>query len=337
MQLNLTDICSITTGACQIDLQSDGIHFKSFTQQEETVYLARDPAEKRIEMTSGIQMEFSTDAETLYLRVNTSACINRNYFSMDIYVNDVMVDCISNYPEDAADTIYVWKQFPLGVFEKTAALGAGTKTVRIVFPFTVKTVLEEMSLDGTYIQPIRKEKKLITYGDSITQGMDALHASGTYAVRLARLLDAELCNKGIGGEHFFPELAQAADDSCCPDYITVAYGTNDWFLAESKEQFSDWCTGFLGTLAVKYPNVKIYVLSPIWRAEHTGEKACGTFFDAGACIEHVCGAYPNLIYASGWNLVSHDPMLFAERVLHPNEKGFSQYARGLYDIICKNK
>ena len=45
--------------------------------------------------------------------------------------------------------------------------------------------------------------------------------------RLADALGAEEVNKAIGGECFFPELAATKEDFQ-PEYITVAYGTNDW-------------------------------------------------------------------------------------------------------------
>ena len=77
---------------------------------------------------------------------------------------------------------------------------------------------------------------MIMFGDSITHGYDALNPSFSYANRLADLLNADFVNKGIGGERFFPTLAQLKDD-IEPDYITVAYGTNDW--AHSPKEVFD--------------------------------------------------------------------------------------------------
>ena len=71
------------------------------------------------------------------------------------------------------------------------------------------------------------KKRILCFGDSISQGYDALYPSNQYTPQLAKLLDAEEYNKAIGGEIFRPELALARDDFE-PEYITVAYGTNDW-------------------------------------------------------------------------------------------------------------
>lgn len=60
--------------------------------------------------------------------------------------------------------------------------------------------------------------------------------------RLADALGAEEVNKAIGGECFFPELAATKEDFQ-PEYITVAYGTNDW-SRKLAEEFQTNCRAF---------------------------------------------------------------------------------------------
>ena len=82
--------------------------------------------------------------------------------------------------------------------------------------------------------PVKKEKILVAYGDSITQGYDALHPSNAYIRRMADYLNAELINKSLGGVKFLPNLAAVPNDIDA-DYIFVAYGTNDWSNSELGE------------------------------------------------------------------------------------------------------
>ncbi len=51
----------------------------------------------------------------------------------------------------------------------------------------------------------RSSLRLLCLGDSITQGVDSRNPAGTFAVRLARLMNAELLNQGVGGHDFDPD------------------------------------------------------------------------------------------------------------------------------------
>ena len=192
----------------------------------------------------------------------------------------------------------------------------------------MKTDIEELTVEhASYIRPVRKNKTIIMYGDSITQGYDALYPSNTYAVRTAKALDAELYNKGIGGEIFFPELAEAREE-LHPDYITVAYGTNDWSKSE-VEDFTSRCKAFFALLSEHYPDTKIFALSPIWRKDYQEPKHFKAFAEIERIIAEVCRPLPNVRCLSGWDFVTPDEIYFGDRRLHPNDEGFRQYADNL--------
>ena len=88
---------------------------------------------------------------------------------------------------------------------------------------------------------------LVFIGDSITQGMDARGPASAYAVQLARVLDVELLNQGVGG-HIFD--LDALDDELPyhPDIITIAYGTNDWSRDTTREEISSRVERYLTRL-----------------------------------------------------------------------------------------
>ena len=82
--------------------------------------------------------------------------------------------------------------------------------------------MNEIELDDeAIITPIRKLRKVIMYGDSITQGYDAAKSSLSYASRLADTLNADVVNKGIGGSVFMPELARCKGN-ILPEFINSA-------------------------------------------------------------------------------------------------------------------
>lgn len=61
-----------------------------------------------------------------------------------------------------------------------------------IFPWSVRASVKELSIgDNALIEPVKTEKKLLAYGDSITQGYIALRPSSMYTSKLADFLNAE--------------------------------------------------------------------------------------------------------------------------------------------------
>ncbi len=327
MQLDLEIIKSITQGAVYIT-QEDGLFtFHRFSREEEILYSTTEFRDK-VYSTAGVQMEFVTDADSLYLGLETSPATSRTYFSADIFVDGAVCKRLQNFDEKALPANYTGENLPLGSISEEVSLGGGEKRVRIVFPWSVKAQLRQMRLENaTYITPCKKSKTVIMYGDSITNGYDAVFVSNSYAVQFADALDAELFNKGIGGEIFFPELA-AVESHCMPDLITVAYGTNDW-RKRDQEDFKMRCEAFFASLAKNYPTVPIVAITPIWRKNYLLPQKFGDFFDVEKNIRKICSQYPNIKVISGWEFIPHDERYYADQRVHPNVGGFAWYAENL--------
>ena len=169
---------------------------------------------------------------------------------------------------------------------------------------------------------------MLIYGDSITQGYDALYPSQSYASRLADAIGLEAVNKGIGGERFQPALG-ALKDEISPKYITVAYGTNDWSGATAEET-EEKCKAFYLSIRKNYPGVKIFAITPIWRKDQTDPRPMGEFSTIHEIIRRCVCDLPDVICIDGENLVPPDPELFGDFRLHPNDDGFALYSENLY-------
>jgi hypothetical protein len=71
---------------------------------------------------------------------------------------------------------------------------------KILFVLTVillsgQSVPTSFSADGLPL-------KIVTFGDSITQGMDALYGSSLYSFQIAEGLNLNMINQGVGGYFF---------------------------------------------------------------------------------------------------------------------------------------
>lgn len=168
---------------------------------------------------------------------------------------------------------------------------------------------------------------MLIYGDSITHGYDVLRPSVHYTARLAEMLGAEGFNKAIGGEKFFPRLAELKDDFT-PEYITVAYGTNDWRWHD-RDTFNKNCLDFFTALTKNYPDSKIFAITPIWRKDCEVKTAFGAFGDAEKDIIKSVESFKNVTVISGSDLVPKDEKYYADFRLHPNDEGFGFYHKNL--------
>lgn len=330
MELTLEQIKSITQGALRVWEQDGGVALSRFTEAEDALYAQSTFFIRRF-ASAGIQLEFKTDATALTLKVLTSEGSSRTYFSYDIFRDDEMIGTLRNYDDSARNTSYTTAPFPLGTYAGTFALGEGMKTVRIVLPWSVATVIQALDLENiTCLIPVCPDKTVLMYGDSITQGYDSLNPSRAYAVQLGRFLKAEAFNKGIGGERFNPALAAIKND-LSPNYITVAYGTNDIAYGTSAwnvEKFENACRSFYHTLHNHYPDAKMIGISPIWRKDAEEDVIRNALEQVSGIIETVCKEV-NAAFIHGWELVPQDEAFFGDERLHPNNEGFDCYFENL--------
>ena len=314
MKLSLEDIRKITCGAVNVKYENGEYHFYRFNEDEMAHY-AKTRHKDKSYATSGISMNFETDARELSIFGSISSASSRAYYSFDIFKNGEILGHIKNFEESEMIPNYVSCSFEVGSFSGKFSLGEGKKSIRIVFPWSVAASVAEIELRGaTFAEPIKKNKKMLMYGDSITQGYDAEFPSRAYAVALAEALGAEGFNKAIGGERFVPLLSAIKNDFS-PDYISVAYGTNDWSNDE-KEVFVKNSRAFYENLSKNYPKSKIFAISPIWRADNSAEKPLGKFYEVEEQIKSIADSLPNVTFISGIDLVPHDESYYADLRLH---------------------
>ena len=333
MKLSAELIKAAAWGAASVCEENGGVGFRRFTEEEERVYRElHSQHEVKLRASSGIRLVFRTDSPTLKLKVDFSEGSSRAYYSLDVAVNGAYIGSIDNFSGVEMIPDYTKVELPMGRREAEFPLGEGEKTVMLCLPWSARTLIEEISLaDGSFAEPVHREKKLLAYGDSITQGYDALRSCKRYAALLADSLQAEESNKAIGGEVFFPELA-AADAGIDPDYISVAYGTNDWG-AVTKEEFEENCERFYRILSEKYPAAKIFALTPIWRKDIPNFPERRPFHLVADYIRKVTADLPNVTVIEGFDFVPKDESYFADLRLHPNDKGFAEYAKHLCEAI----
>ena len=326
MILNLEQIKSIAHGVAQVVEEDGKVCLYRFTEEQRELYrnYSSDFFAKSF-ASAGVTLEFVTNSSRLAMKVEVSSGSSRKFFFHSIFVNGEKYATLG------------CEKTNCGVFGGEWTLPQGENTVKIYFPFSTASRIISFELDdGATLTPVQKAKKMIMFGDSITHGYDTWAPENSYAFRVSDALGAEAINKGIGGEIFFPALAASHDD-ISPDYITVAYGTNDW-TRNNKERFEKSCKEFYENLSANYPNAKIFAITPIWR-NRPGDPAVnsiGSLDFIGKYIANVASELPNVTVIDGTYLVPHNAKFFAPDILHPNDEGFEYYAKNLLAELKKH-
>jgi hypothetical protein len=268
MRLSLEQIKSITTGAVDVTEGNGAVRFDRFTKPQLNMYINGRRADPwhgpRAMSPAGVKLSFRTDSEYLFIRVNTRPGYSWDVFSLDVEVNGEYIGGVDSYKTQKIPPIYNGNDLSDGCGRYTGRfeLPCGENLLCIHMPYNAITELEDIELsDGASIIPVIPEKIYMAYGDSITQGLHSQRPSHRYTARLAKLLGAAEYNKAIAGEIFFPQLSKMPDD-LSPDYITVAYGINDWFGWE-REVTVKKMNEFYKNISEIYPDSKIFAISAI--------------------------------------------------------------------------
>lgn len=334
MQLTLDQLRAVTTGAVTVRPEEDGVRFYRFTDRQMAAFDQTHLhfTESRLRTAAGVKLSFRTDSRTLTLRAGTSLGSGRSYYSFDLVVDGELRDSLDNFSHLDLPAGYAEGSYQRQEGEKRFDLGAGEKTVCLHFPWSVRVCLRELSLDdGARIEPVIPKEKFLVFGDSITQGYDVLHPSRRHIARLADALGMEEFNKAVGGSYTAPGLARERDEFD-PALILVGYGTNDWTFCR-QEQMRENYAALLTALRNNYPGVPCACLTPIWRAALDETRKLGAFSEAARIIRETAADFSHVTVIDCFDFIPHEPAMFGDLILHPNETGSDRYFNALYPAL----
>ena len=318
MKLTLQDMRRITHGALDVREQDGYFCFTRFTDRQQAHYDAVKPDfGVKAHATSGVRLEFITNSTDFRFDYHSNIASSREFYYFDVFVDGVMVQHAGHDNiREAVSSVKV-------------KMDGGTHRVAVYLPCLACARVKNVTLDdGAVLEPVVKARRMICYGDSITQGYDARYSSQTYPNQIADKLGAEMLDQGIGGEIFRPELIDP-DMDFAPDIITVAYGTNDW-SGQEHDSMVEKANAFYAKLRATYPTAKIFAITPIWRADDDRVTKVGTFAEGVQIVKDAAGAQEGIVIVDGDKMVPHLRDVMADKYLHPNDYGFKFYANALY-------
>lgn len=327
MKLTQQQIIDITTGYCSYKEENGALRFcrMSKSTAEGFIWENKDH-DCKVRATAGIKIDFRTDSAYIAFSVrDVRKGSSRKFWHFDVYVNGELYLHAGEKDYETKDSLAC-----------KASLDGNLNRIEIFFPYTVNPALESMELsDGAILEPVKAPLKALCYGDSITHGYDARFPSQSYVNVMARKLNCEIVNQAIGGAMFNAKTVDAAGDYK-PDFVTIAYGTNDWAKRPGIENLCEAADAFFKAVSAQWKGIPVFVILPIWRGNYAqADKPTGDFLACRQRIAAEAEKYDLFHVVDDFDLVPHSPDMFSPDVLHPNDAGFAAYGNRLADFIAK--
>lgn len=217
--------------------------------------------------------------------------------------------------------------------EVPVSLGASAlRTVTILWPYADGMDLVNVRYRGGNITAptARPTAKLVTAGDSITQGFLAGNISTTWAYLLSALENRQLINLGYGGRQ-----AVASDglglSGTGANAVTYMIGYNDFFAQTPLATFQTAVQGYLTNARASLPAAKLYIVTPIYSPNTN----TNTLADYRTRIANAVTAVgdANTVLVNGLSIMTNSNDRFGDGSIHPNDLGSSEIATALAAII----
>ena len=335
MKLDLEQMKAITKGVMDVTEEGGVFVFHRVSEAQMAIYKPNTGGWRRSQALASVHLDFETDATMLsFTAVNGWNSTAVRYFYFDLWVEDKFLyhDGFSYNANEDGSTMMRFDDR-----KNELALPEGTKRVRLYMPAICHVELRDVELvDATFVNPVKSKYRWLAFGDSITEAHSSAMPSMQYTEQAARAIDAEVFNQGIGGEMYkackivpgsYPKV----------DFITVAYGTNDYKHSPSMEVFRQEVSGFYEALSREFGSTPVLVLLPLWRGhESKGDTfALGTMPEVRQIIQSIAQQYPANICVDCSGFIPPVYDFFSDKGLHPNALGHTFYAQALVPELRK--
>lgn len=206
--------------------------------------------------------------------------------------------------------------------------------VRIWLPALRGCAVRRVWGNGTRIDPVPARGQLLVLGDSIAQGFVTGDPATSWPARLARDLDLDLVNQGLGGQVFQPGTLLGLAHLLDLRMAVVALGENYRYeLCRPRPTARDVRT-YLLEVARLWPDLPTYVLTPLWHDEEASPSHAMSCWElVPTMIAANVAVHDEMALVDGLGLMDHEARLLADGYGHPTAKGAAQISRRLQVVM----
>ena len=309
-------------------LENGAVRFHRFSEQQKKQYYydslktGKDYV-LRTMASSNIILDCITNSEVLGIQYLWNPATGHDEAVFDFYVDGVLYGYHETTEKDEGILAFDIPQ--------------GEHRITLFFPWQVIVDIKSIILsEGAYVKKIRRNRRILVFGDSISQGYICRHPSLSYTGYITRKLDAECLNQAIGGYWFEKNSLDEKLQFWEPDCIITAYGTNDYFLYDTREEFSSGIREYMQKLCDIFPQTPILGIMPIPRFDepYLAKQKIADFSlkDSYDIIRETYDKYPTVSILEDCFFPRH-PDFFASDLIHPNDLGFQIYGEAVSSKI----
>lgn len=302
------EILDIAVGVVDYEVSDGVLHLYKCLREQIAAYLKlSDNLGEWSARTTGIRLDFTTNSSSFSFKI----ILGKKY---ELFVNGVREDFI-----ESGDG---------SVFCKTLDNSKGENRITLIYPNHEAGAITDVAIDAGATCARYKHtygKKILFFGDSITQGWDTKYDSNCYAYQVSLRYDADTVIFGVGGAYFHESITPSRDDYH-PDVVIVALGAND--RRAGIDVLNTNMHAFLDKLIPIYKNSQIIGILPTGGVGHDDKLT-----DFELRIAEIYAEY-GIECISARPFISGDADNFADRY-HPNDKGYLEYADNLIPVLDK--
>jgi hypothetical protein len=296
-----------------------------------------DSAKKMALMPAGGELRFnlkSTEARIILKGSEEGTFIlevyQGNFFTANHFISNRVTEVKISFP----DNIERLKE--ISRIKKLPFDGGLT---RVILPYV--STLKVIDIQGEFQPPEKSqlpEKVYLAYGSSITHGGSATRPTGTYAMRTAQHLGADLINLGLaGGAHCESQMADYIAGRQDWDFASLEMGIN-MVLGFEVEEFKKRVEYFIPRIAEAHPEKYIFCIDMFtFYMDYDSSAEKQNIFRE--IVKNVVKGLNSskVIYLDGREILKGIDGLRAD-LLHPSPAGMEEIALNLSGIIkrgCK--
>lgn len=302
-------------GTFKTEIEKGYVKFYHYSQEqmEHLKNISEDFFYPRSKFSSSVTLEFKTQSQKIsfdYQIVEVGS-----YDTLDVYVNGEPYKIVKADAFGDKGTL-------------SFVLPEGEKKVTVYFPCDLNMQIKNFQTESS-LKKVKKGKKVLWTGDSITQGYGTFITGETYVNIANRELNYDIINQGIGG-YVFDSRVLTEMSGYMPERIIIAFGTNHY----KNDDFVGQVTAYFKQLDAVYKGIKTLVITPLWRNDEGSDME--KLRNAGEEIKRICSEYKNIECVDGFSLIPNCNEYFWD-ALHPNALGAHYYAKNLVKHIRKIK
>jgi len=206
---------------------------------------------------------------------------------------------------------------------------------RIIMPYRYPVKIAGIN-GGEFGLPEKRqlpEKRYLAYGSSITHGQNGVLPTGTYAMRTAQMLGADLLNMGFGsGAHCERQMADYIASRKDWDFASLEMGIN-MVTGFDADEFKNRVEYFVAKIAESHPGKYIFCIDmfPFYMDFTEGETKNEIFREIVKKAVFAVNSR-RVIHIDGRDILKDASGLMTDLV-HPSPSGMQEMATNLSNII----